>query len=335
MMVPFLALLLTEQVASFSFLSIGDWGDKGAKKLSQHMGSYSPEFVLAIGDNFYDKGVSGVDDPQFKEKFEDTFAEDTLQVPWYVCAGNHDYYGGNSGIQAEMDYTQKSNRWYYPSLYYSKDIKTTDGTSITLLSIDTWRLNGGDTFVKFDPATNRSALRNLTDVLIKHEAGVITNGTVHQLLKHFPEEDPSNRVEVSSDSDQLEFIEKALSNSTADWKIVMGHFPVYSASRFEHGDTASLVKSLEPMLEKYNVDMYFNGHDHILQHIVKNKVSYFGSGAGAREHNGVNSKYEGLKGYMEGKYGFMAHSGNESSLKTTFVNEDGSKTYTYTINKKK
>jgi len=49
------------------------------------------------------------------------------------------------------------------------------------------RLNGGDTFVKFDPATNRSALRNLTDVLIKHEAGVITNGTVHQLLKHFPE----------------------------------------------------------------------------------------------------------------------------------------------------
>jgi len=138
-MVPFLALLLTKQVASFSFLSIGDWGDKGAKKLSQHMGSYSPEFVLAIGDNFYDKGVSGVDDPQFKEKFEDTFAEDALQVPWYVCAGNHDYYGGNTGIQAEMDYTQKSDRWYYPSLYYSKDVTAADGTSITLLSIDTWR----------------------------------------------------------------------------------------------------------------------------------------------------------------------------------------------------
>mmetsp|Transcript_15033 Transcript_15033/g.23969 ORF Transcript_15033/g.23969 Transcript_15033/m.23969 type:complete len:204 (+) Transcript_15033:747-1358(+) len=195
------------------------------------------------------------------------------------------------------------------------------------------RLNGGDTFVKFDPATNRSALRNLTDVLIKHEAGVITNGTVHQLLKHFPEEDPSDRVEVSSDSDQLQFIEKALSKSTADWKIVMGHFPVHSASRFEHGDTPSLVKSLEPLLEKYNVDMYFNGHDHILQHIVKNSVSYFGSGAGAREHNGVNKGYKGLKGYMEGKYGFMAHKGNKTSLETTFVNEDGSKTYTYTINK--
>ena len=68
-----------------SFMSIGDWGDKGAKDLSPIMGKYSAEvlwitqsmsigvyecesfqFVLAIGDNFYDTGVSGIDDPQFK-----------------------------------------------------------------------------------------------------------------------------------------------------------------------------------------------------------------------------------------------------------------------------
>ena len=38
------------------------------------MAKYNPEFLLAIGDNFYSRGVTSVDDPQFKSKFEDTFA---------------------------------------------------------------------------------------------------------------------------------------------------------------------------------------------------------------------------------------------------------------------
>ncbi|GAB5356885.1 hypothetical protein AAMO2058_000326800 [Amorphochlora amoebiformis] len=328
-----LSLSFVAIVSGFSFLSIGDWGDVGAKTLNPHMGTYSPEFVLAIGDNFYDTGVTGIDDPQFKEKFEDTFTADSLQVPWYVCAGNHDYYGGSKGIQAEMEYTQKNERWHYPSLYFSKDLVGADGTKITLLSIDTWRINGGDTFVAFDPATNKSALRNITEVLTLHAQGAITDGTVKQLLKFFPEMDPSNPIKVSKDADQLQFIEDTLGNSSADWKIVMGHFPVHSATIFEHGDTKSLIKDLKPILENYGVDMYFSGHDHILQHIQLANVSYFGSGAGAREHRGVNPFYKGLKGHHEGTYGFMHHEGNKTSLKTTFVAQDGSEVYTYTITK--
>jgi len=332
-LLPLSLALLPVAANAFSFMSIGDWGDSGAKKLNDPMGSYNPEFVLAIGDNFYDRGVSSLEDPQFEEKFENTFTAKSLQVPWYVCAGNHDYYGGSNGIEAEIAYTKKSERWNYPSLYFSKDITSSDGTSVTLVSIDTWRLNGGDTFVKFNPKTNRSALRNLTDVLTKHEAGIITNGTVRQLLKHFAEEDPVNKIGVAKDDDQLEFIKSALANSTADWKIVMGHFPVHSATKHEHGDTKSLIEDLQPLLEKYNVDMYFNGHDHVLQHILINNVSYFGSGAGAREHNGMNTKYKGLKGYHEGTYGFMVHEGDKDSLTTKFVDQSGSETYTYTIKK--
>ena len=83
-------LLGLAQADAFSFLSIGDWGDSAAKEVSPAMGKFSPDFVLALGDNFYDDGVSGVEDPQFKDKFEDTFTAPSLQVPWYVCAGNHD-----------------------------------------------------------------------------------------------------------------------------------------------------------------------------------------------------------------------------------------------------
>ena len=50
--------------AAFSFLSIGDWGDTAAKENAPEMGKFSPEFVLALGDNFYSDGVKSVDDPQ-------------------------------------------------------------------------------------------------------------------------------------------------------------------------------------------------------------------------------------------------------------------------------
>lgn len=70
------------------------------------------------------------------------------QVPWYVCAGNHDYYGGSKGIEAEIQYTRRSARWQYPDFYFSREIVSKDGTKLLVLSIDTWRINGGDTYVK-------------------------------------------------------------------------------------------------------------------------------------------------------------------------------------------
>ena len=64
---------LAGQSCAFTFLSIGDWGDPAAKQLNPLMGKETPEFVLAIGDNFYSKGVTGVTDPQWDTKFEKTF----------------------------------------------------------------------------------------------------------------------------------------------------------------------------------------------------------------------------------------------------------------------
>ena len=67
-------VLCASSVLSFQFLSIGDWGTAAAKPNGKTMAKYNPEFLLAIGDNFYSRGVTSVDDPQFKSKFEDTFA---------------------------------------------------------------------------------------------------------------------------------------------------------------------------------------------------------------------------------------------------------------------
>lgn len=42
-------------------------------------------------------------------------------------------------------------------------------------------------------------------------------------------------------------LEKNLNQSTAKWKIVLGHHPVYSYG--EHGNTAELIEGLKPILE--------------------------------------------------------------------------------------
>lgn len=322
--------------AGFEFLSIGDWGDSGAKEVAPAMGAHSPEFVLAIGDNFYDSGVKSVDDPQFKDKFEDTFTQDSLQVPWYVSAGNHDYYGGTTGVEAEIEYSKKSSRWNYPSLYYSKDITGKDGTTVTLLSIDTWRINGGDTFVSWDSVRNTGVVRDPAIVHDHVARGKISTTTRDLILSTFPVADPAVKaaeVNGSGDDAQLAWIDGVLANSTADWKIVMGHFPVHSATILEHGDTPSLKTYLQPLLEKHSVLAYFSGHDHILQHISINGINYLGSGAGARHHSGVNTFYSGLKGKLTGSYGFMQHTLSPKTFTTTFYDKDGTAHYAFNITK--
>jgi len=64
---------------------------------------------------------------------------------------------------------------------------------------------------------------------------------------------------------QYEWLEATLAASTADFLFVAGHFPVWSVC--EHGPTASMVKTLKPLLEKYRVSAYLCGHDHCEEHI--------------------------------------------------------------------
>ena len=76
------------------------------------------------------------------------------------------------------------------------------------------------------------------------------------------------------------WLESTLQNSTADFLIVAGHFPIYSVC--EHGPTVPLISSLKPMLEHYNVTAYLAGHDHCME--------YINTGTGL-DHHGIGSAH--------------------------------------------
>jgi tartrate-resistant acid phosphatase type 5 len=81
-------------------------------------------------------------------------------------------------------------------------------------------------------------------------------------------------------SAQREWLEKALASSTARWKVVYGHHPVYSTGT-EHGDTPAMIREVLPLLKKHHVDVYLSGHDHDMEYLrPEDDVHFFVSGAG-------------------------------------------------------
>lgn len=70
------------QEGALNFLVVGDWGGQsdnphyteGEASVAIQMGitaeQIGSQFTIALGDNFYDNGVTDVEDPRFKETFE-------------------------------------------------------------------------------------------------------------------------------------------------------------------------------------------------------------------------------------------------------------------------
>jgi len=78
---------------------------------------------------------------------------------------------------------------------------------------------------------------------------------------------------------QLDWFKAALAASKAQWKIVIGHHPIYSGGL--HGGTPELIENILPLLGQHGVQAYFNGHDHDLQHLTAGAVNLFDTGAGS------------------------------------------------------
>ncbi len=80
---------------------------------------------------------------------------------------------------------------------------------------------------------------------------------------------------------QIRWFADAFSRSTARWKVVYGHHPVYSAGK--HGGSAYLEQELLPLI-RGRAALYVAGHDHDMQHLKPVDGTHFivSGGGGAK-----------------------------------------------------
>lgn len=101
------------------FLFFGDSGTGSsaqyevAKGIGKFCAKEKCDFAALLGDNIYDAGVQGIEDSQWETKFEKPYGN--LHFPFFASLGNHDH-GGD--IQAQIDYTESSDKWRMPGRYY-------------------------------------------------------------------------------------------------------------------------------------------------------------------------------------------------------------------------
>ncbi|WP_036476693.1 metallophosphoesterase [Myxosarcina sp. GI1] len=120
-------------------------------------------------------------------------------------------------------------------------------------------------------------------------------------------------------TEELAWLEENLARSTAVWKIVFGHHPVYSSGA--HGNTARLVEALPPLFDRYNVRLYLNGHDHHYERTKPiGKTTYLTCGAGAKLRPVGKSDWTA---YAVSRFSFAVIEAYADQLKIFGVGTDG------------
>lgn len=84
---------------------------------------------------------------------------------------------------------------------------------------------------------------------------------------------------VNLDDEQLSWLDRQLSESKAEWKIVFFHHPIYSSGRYAMSSAARRL-ILEHVLIDHQVDAVFAGHEHVYERMVpQTGVMHFVVGA--------------------------------------------------------
>jgi len=311
-----LATGITHAAASddLNFLVMGDWGGserspyttssevalaKGMNTAAEELGA---KWALALGDNFYSHGLDSVDSSRFHDTFEQCFSGSNLQssngFTFHVVAGNHDHRGN---VQAQIDYTQHSERWSFPDFYYTFTKTAPDGATVQVVFIDTVLLFGNS---------------QLTD----DEDGPQLHGS------ELP--GPAN---LSIAESQAQWLDETLAASTADYLIVGGHYPVYSIA--EHGPTSAMQPDKFPYFQKHQISAYFCGHEHSEQHIdVGDGIQYHVIGAAHKGDKSTKHKSSidssALKFHDTTGGAFASVTVNKQGMTIKHLNPSGSVKYT-------
>ena len=250
---PALAAYSAPQPASaaasnFTFLAIGDWGGGGAAPFTQPgevavaagmatvADAVDVAWVLALGDNMYPLGLCN---------------NGTLAPYNNTCAARFDPRAGtvdDPRFQATFEAvfsgaSLEATPWYV--IAGNHDALGNVSSSIEYSAHSTrWRHPWY--WYPVRASTGVGGTNERLDVLM-----------LDVTLCYGIWSDP---VHDAMCAQQLEWLAAELTASTADYLIVAGHYPVWSACA--HGNTQWAIDALLPLMAAANVTMYASGHDH-------------------------------------------------------------------------
>ena len=119
---------------------------------------------------------------------------------------------------------------------------------------------------------------------------------------------------------QLVWLERELGASKADWKILVGHHPVWTGGVRRDIHEQDLDKLLPPLMKKHGVALYFCGHEHDSQHIERDGIHniLMGNGGDMRP----TGETEGTR-YAESRLGFGFVTVDKAAARIHFVDTKG------------
>jgi hypothetical protein len=238
-----------------------------------------PEFVVSVGDHFYPGGIvehcNGVGSTydfttiphQFNTTFENVYnSTHMVDKEWMGVLGNHDYGGVcvNMGWPQQIYYTwnQVSRRWVLPAQYYYRNLRfSKDGSadwdeedfSIDMFFLDSNQADSGTR----DPNHDMCADRGNSDTTFYCDVflGDDNKGDCAGTPGLWGSEETCDGYFQQMWRDQLVWLENLLDQSTADWQMIVTHFP----------PSYHTLRELTPLVEKYGVDLIMAGHSHLQQ----------------------------------------------------------------------
>lgn len=311
----------------------------GMNGVSQAMKNFcretaSCDFGVMLGDNIYPSGATlGADGKDDAQRFYDNLtapfgklASTNPDYTVYVTLGNHDWETSRAGGFAQIEFLQQSEDFYMDGPFYS--VKPPAGKGeIELFVIDTNMMLAATTV--YEDFLDDNAAEVVTDVI------AVPNYHVEPLTE--------------AEKDMASWLEQSLKNSTAKWKIVLAHHPIWSSSgsKFEQG--RALRDLILPAMCRY-ADAFLVGHDHTLEihtddcstalgEATAEPLTQIVSGAAAKQRP-VNTnfirqqelKYPQLetlfaKGLLWG-FAHMQIEGDEATVQLLSIPDDGSSAIT-------
>jgi hypothetical protein len=220
-----------------------------ARAMTTYCAANRCDAALMLGDNIYPDGPTGGTDGRSDAKRFD----DILRRPYkdfgsfapgfriYAALGNHDWRTSRAAALSEVAYMEKTPPLYMDGLIYSVKPPAGHG-EVEIFVLDTEVLLSGQTVYEAELADDGSELP----------------GTV------LDERPTWTKPQTERERNMVAWLDKSLRESTARWKIVMAHHPLWSSAGSKFQEARVLRRLLLPSLCKY-ADMYIAGHEHTLE----------------------------------------------------------------------